>query len=426
VKVIHLSTSDMGGAGIAAKRLHLALLHAGVESKFLTLGKHGLRTPEMYLVNETLEPNLKNRVFRRVNDALHYRAPWLFSDPARLLAGRTEGFEKFSFPYGRTDLHLSSAIRDADVVNLHWVADGLLDYRSFFTRIRKPVVWTLHDMNPFTGGCHHSDGSLEFMTDCMNCKQLIGARDVSVAGKNLAEKIAALRKVPYDRMTIVTPSGWLGKLSSSGRLFGMYPHEVIPNVVSSHRFGIAGRAPARAKYGIAVERKVVLFVANDITNPRKGIRQLLDAVKSFGPGEKVTVCTVGKPLYEKPDAIDIVELGFILEEERMAEIYSLSDVFVLPSAAENFPNTIVEALLCGVPVVATRVGGIPEQVTDLDGILVENNDAPSLAAAIRKVIFGERNFDREAISLRAHARYADEGIVSRYKRIYDRLHEKRK
>ena len=182
MKVVHLSTSDMGGAGIAAKRLHLSMLDAGVESKFLTLYKYGPDIKQHYLVQEEAR-SMGGKLIKRLRSTLRYRLSFLYFDPGYYLKNRPSGYDHFSFPYSRIDLWRNKILREADLIHLHWVADGMLDYVKFFKKLKKPLVWTLHDMNPFTGGCHHSDGSMEFISDCLDCKQIKHTPDESMAAK---------------------------------------------------------------------------------------------------------------------------------------------------------------------------------------------------------------------------------------------------
>jgi glycosyltransferase involved in cell wall biosynthesis len=422
MKVVHISTSDMGGAGIAAKRLHLALLAAGISSSLLTLHSYGERVKGHFLLSETIERSFLLRIRERIRAGFRHRMPWIFFDESKYLKGRPPGFEKFSFPYGTSELKESQLIREADIVHLHWVADGMLDYRSFFRETRKKIVWTLHDMNPFTGGCHHSDGSMEFRKDCLDCRQVKGTIDESIASQNLSVKLSAMKDISERSLVVVTPSRWLGGLSSQSRLLGRFTHTVIPNPVQESDFPLMNRDQARRRLGIPASKKVVLFVANDISNQRKGTANLLAAVNAIIEPD-LLVCTVGKPLSAKPPGIELREFGFVTSPGEMAAIYSGADVFVLPSLAENFPNTIPEALLCGVPVVATAVGGVPEQVNDLNGLLVHNNEPKTLAAAIRSVLESGNRYDPLTIRADAVKRFAGNSSVEAYIAVYRQLHE---
>ena len=420
MKVVHVSTSDMGGAGIAAKRIHLGLLELGVSSEFLTLYRHGESIPNHHIYEETIAQGILSKITGRIRKSLKYRAPFLFKNYQKFLLNKPPGYDHFSFPYAEARLRKSRLIREADVIHLHWVADGMLDYLHFFKRLKKPVVWTLHDMNPFTGGCHHSDGSMEFITNCLDCIQIKGTLREDIAARNLEVKIRSMKNLGAEQVRIVTPSAWLGDLSGKSRIFKNYRHNVIPNPVDEKLFVPGNRSSIRQKLQIQEHTKVILFVANDVTNPRKGLEVLVQAINAL-PQEDLLVCTVGRKL---PD--DIVnkgmrQFGFVNGEKEMANLYAMSDVFVLPSKAENFPNSVIEALLCGLPVIASRVGGITEQITDSNGIMVAPDSAEELKNALVSILSGKIEFNRTAIREGAIEKYSFRQLITQYMKIYNQL-----
>jgi len=420
MKVVQVSTSDMGGAGIAAKRLHLALLNAGVPSKLLTLFNLGEKIKDHYLVNNNHKTSLLQKSLSRIESSLRYRFPSFYKNPAKRLENKPEGYEHFSFPDSELQLQRNEHIHNADVVHLHWVADGMLNYAEFFRKVNKPVVWTLHDMNPFTGGCHHSDGCLAFMTGCSDCIQVKGVPDERITERNLKLKDDALMSLNKEALTIITPSEWLSELSKKSRLFSRFKHYVIPNIVNENIFKPGKKTQLRQENGIVADAKVILFVANDVSNARKGIRELLQAINGTEL-DKLVICTVGRTLKETDIAIPVVQFGFVSSDERMAEIYSMSNVFVLPSHAENFPNTIVEAFFCGVPVVASNVGGIPEQVNGINGLMFEKGNVRELSKALKEVLNNQERYNPEVIRAEALLKYSTANIVKQHLEVYNKI-----
>src|SRR5690606_5868717 len=156
----------------------------------------------------------------------------------------------------------------------------------------------------------------------------------------------ALRFISEDQLAIVTPSQWLSAHSQKSRLFRRFGHRVIPNVVGHEVFTPLNRLAVRKKLKIPDEAFVLLFVANDVDNPRKGIGLMLAALKELSL-PRLFICSVGKGLPPGTLFYPHINFGFVKDDCLMAEIYNASDLFVLPSIAENFPNTIAEALLCG-------------------------------------------------------------------------------
>jgi len=309
-------------------------------------------------------------------------------------------------------------VQQADIIHLHWVSEGFLNYPSFFSTVRKKIVWTLHDMNPFTGGCHHSDDCMKFMSECRHCPQLQGTIDENFAFEMQSLKKELFDEQPPGQIKIVTPSEWLRRLSSQSALFKKFDHDRIPNGIDPEVFRIHDQSESRKQLNLPADKKILLFVSNEVNNKRKGIDILIESLSKLNDSD-VAVCTIGK----SPSSFDIKmeqhHLGFITDENKMAMAYNAADVFVLPSLAENFPNTSCESLFCGTPVVAFDVGGLNEQVHAGNGILVEKMSSDALGASIRKVL--SASFDREAISREAKSKFGLEEASRKYIKLYESL-----
>ena len=424
MKVVHLSTSDRGGAGIAASRLHLALLEMGIDSHFLTLHKFTSNIPKhskFEVGAGRTFPFIKNgiaKIKRRLKYYNFYATP-LERLSQLHLKNRVLGLEHFSFPFSEYNIAEHPMVVDADIIHLHWVSDGFLDYENFFKNCKKKFVWTLHDMNPFTGGCHHSDGCLLFRNNCMPCFQLEGTIDDNFAGKMLELKVDSMQRIEEPFLKIVTPSKWLGNLSSTSKLFGKYFHSVIPNAIDSNKIQMISKEEARKKLGIESEKKIIFVNSHHIDNPRKGLSFLVDALNLLPP-EKYLVIAAGHKMGSDLFS-NLFYLGYIQSEEKLSLAFSAADVFVLPSLAENFPNTICESLLCGTPVVAFNTGGIPELINSGNGMVVSLRDSNELAAAIEKVT--SKTWDRNLIRQNAIAVFGMSRVSSEYIKVYNQLIE---
>jgi glycosyltransferase involved in cell wall biosynthesis len=417
MKILHLNTHSYGGAAVVARRLHLAALASGIDSSFIT--KYGLRS----------DGTAQYRALRdaRVLYALRQRAehPRLYKlgkyVQRRLqhpnLVNRPAGFEIFSPLNNRHQHSDCTAADDPDVVHLHWVA-GFVDHRTFFQQNRhRKFVWTLHDMNPFTGGCHHADGCTEFERGCARCPQLAGTVDDQYASEIFAGKAAALEVLRDDQLTIVSPSRWMLDLASRSPLTARFRHVHIANP-SIDAPAALDRAALRQRLGIAPGRKVVVFVAANLRNHRKGIPLIFEAVSGLAQREDVTVIAVGQRA-DTPRGIDCRFVGTVDDEGRIADYLGAADVLVNASVAENSPLTVVEALTCGTPVVAFSVGGIPELVGPDDGELVERRTVEALGTALQRALF-ERTYDSAAIRQRA-ARHAPTQVLREYARVYGEM-----
>lgn len=412
MNIVQLSTSDLGGAGIAAKSLHQALLDEGVHSTFVTRHKMGPAIKEHFVLHPP-HASVAQRIVAKIQRVL---VPGVFTTPEQyFLSERPTGFEHYSLPWSTLEPFTVNEMKQADIVHLHWVSDGFVDYGKIFTTHKK-YVWTLHDMNPFTGGCHHSDGCMKFSENCNYCPQLKGTRDEYLSGKVLRYKIQALQALKDNQLVVVAPSQWLAGLSKKSTILGRFEHRVIRNVVSIPA-GTVNRHEVRKRYGIKETETVFLFVAHHFDNPRKGIGTLLEALGKIS-NNGCRIVTVGEKM-ARFDALNVLQLGYINDRTLLKEIYTMADAFVLPSLAENFPNTIAEALLCGTPVIASKVGGITEQINPDNGLLVDSRQSDAWTEGLSA--FLSTRFDRALIAKQASEAYNPDIVVKETIALYKGL-----
>ncbi len=418
MKVVHVTTSDTGGAGIAASRLHRALLEEGVDSHFLTLIKSGNSIP-----NHTQYFPGEGRIFKplinsyfSLRKSLRYRNIYINGFERmfnKKINGRSTEFDSFSNLQSGYNLQDHPLIKSADIVHLHWVSDNFFDFRTFFKNNRKKVVWTLHDMNPFTGGCHHSDGCMKFKSDCDVCPQLFGTSDLHYAKYLLSEKLRS--GISKSDVQIVTPSEWLGDLSKVSKLFGSFSHSVIPNPINPDEFRIYPVKEAREYFGLPLDRKLLLFNASTISNKRKGLHYLIEAVNLLK--EKVVLVAIGNSSVIN-DNSEIHSLGYLKTSDEVSKAYSAVNTFVLPSLAENLPNSICESLICGTPAIGFAVGGVPELINNQTGKLVPSGNVKLLADAIDEVLRRPEMYDEQELRKRAVAKFGSRMVASRYIEVY--------
>ena len=286
-------------------------------------------------------------------------------------------------------------VQAADVINLHWVAY----YQSPVTLHRlldlgKPVVWTLHDQWGLTGGCHIATRCERYRHDCHPCPQL--ADDpFNLPKAVLRDKVELFSGAD---LTIVTPSQWLATCATESRLFKDAPVLVIPNSVETDVFAPLPKAQAREALALPLESVVLLFGATDVKEKLKGFRELRDALQHclahpefqrLVDDDKIRLLCFGHSSEElRPGRIPTTPLGYVASEETMRFAYAAADVFILPSLEDNLPNTMLEAMSCGTPVVAFAVGGIPDVVVDgVTGRLAPPGDVRSLGDAILALVF---------------------------------------
>lgn len=298
----------------------------------------------------------------------------------------------FSSSFVTIDDSIIEKICDSDVINLHWIEKFISpDSLKKIANSGKPIVWTLHDERPFTGGCHYTNGCYEFATNtCRNCIQL---KDNSqrLAHKVLKDKIEALRNAD---LTVVTPSKWLGEQAKKSELFRDRRIEVIPNSLEIDVYKPIDKALAKKKLGIDPSEFVLLFGAQSAKEKRKGFDELVAAAAHFDKmrqglsSKRVRILTFGEAAIDNWDiSIPIQSLGTINEDDRLALVYSAADVFVIPSKEDNLPNTILESMACGTPVIGFDIGGIGDLVKNgKTGYLVPIVSSIGLANAMYKAL----------------------------------------
>jgi glycosyltransferase involved in cell wall biosynthesis len=313
-----------------------------------------------------------------------------------------------------------------DVVHLHWIAQGF-DYGSLFASLpaSMPVVWTLHDMEPFTGGCHHAGACARFRSRCGSCPQLNALRNPwDLSALTFARK---RRWYARPRLHVVGVSAAMAEEASRSPLFARaHGVSVIPNVIDTMRFAPRDRNAARHRLEIPLDRPVVAFGAVEPCSPYKGFSVLLDAIARIDRARRPLLLVFGGevPPGTVPRDIAWTHAGFVSEPARLSDLYSAADVVAAPSYAESFGQVPAEALACGTPVVGTRVGGIPDFVIEgRTGLLAAAGDAADLAARLAWLL--DRPEERRRLGANgttlARERFSPEAVGQRYVALYESL-----
>jgi len=397
MKVLHINTHLRGGAAKACVRLHKGLLDIDVDSKVLILDNVKTDIPHVYhYIDVYKNPIQKTRKKLAIRLTGRRRRSKLLTYPTV-----SDGFYFTDSPF---DITKHPAYQEADLIHLHWVND-FLDYPSFFTHNKKPLVWTTHDMSPFSGG-NAFENSFP-----------------SEAYEKLTRPQIELKKTWYKNhpMTVVTPSEWMKEKAVQSETLENITVHAIHNGLNNNIFKFKKREEARDELRLPQDSKIILFVADKITAQRKGIDLFLEAVRTLYINNLLLV-VVGSE-WEPPEKIPPHRyFGQVQEEEKMASIYAAADVYVIPSREDNLPNTVLESLCCGTPVVGFEVGGITEQIEHgKNGALCSKVDAFQLKTSILELL--KTDINRELISEEAHEKYAISIQAGRMKALYDSLLE---
>jgi len=413
MKVLHISTdAQLGGAGIAAYRLHKGLRSLGVDSAMLVSKQ---RQHDEYIDSPTSN---YDKVMARLAPLLE-RIPKRFSNLSLDLVSPSWVPDRLP---GRINKHTP------DILNLHWVNHGFMRIETL-PRLRQPVVWTLHDMWPFSGGEHYVGDSTRYI-EGYSAKN----RPASETGLDINRWIWGRKKKSWSSLrniVIATPSKWLAECAGNSDLFRNYRIAVLPNGVDHERFHPMDHSVARSILGLPEGKRLILFGAGSATSDkRKGFHLLVETLKELESEINLAdyeLVVFGASSGDDSFSMKTHYLGRLQDEISVAIVYAAADVFIVPSLEDNLPNTVLESLSCGTPVVAFDIGGMPDMVSHKkNGYLAPGFDTTELAKGVLWVMEDKlrwRNLSQEARSTVVQS-FTLQRAASRYADLYEEILEK--
>jgi glycosyltransferase involved in cell wall biosynthesis len=414
VNVLHLSSYDInGGAARAAYRLHQGLQVNGVQSQMYVQekfsGDRSVVGPSVSLMQGFARSKMTLDILPL---KLLYRQ-WQRSDPFSLqwLPDRART------PINR--LH-------PDVINLHWIGAGFIQPQTL-AQIRQPLVWTLHDMWTFTGGCHYSGDCDRYRESCGSCPALHSHSEQDITRHLWRAKNKAWSDI---NLTIVSPSEWLAKSAASSSLLSTARIEVIPYGLDTQVYRPIPQHFARSLLQLPTDKTLLLFGAmNATSDQRKGFHLLQPALQKLsqsGWGDRLELVVLGASSPERPQDLGfkVHYLGKLSDDLSLAVTYSAIDAVAVPSLQDNLPNVILEAMSCGSPCIGFNLGGIPDMIEhQVNGYLVQPFSVEDLATGIAWVL-GDKDRTQN-LSQRARAKielaFNLELQAHRYQSLYQEL-----
>lgn len=414
MRVLLVNTSEKtGGAAVAANRLLEALNNNGVKAKLLVRDK---------VTDNITVAGLKQRIWNQL--------PFLWERFIVFLHTHLSRHHLFDIDIANVGIDITSMreFQEADIIHLHWINQGMLSLRIIrkILDYGKPVVWTMHDLWPASSICHYSRGCNYFKSRCQNCQLLPGGG----YDNDLSSKIWAAKKRMFSDRSIqfVACSRWLeGEAKKSALLVGQSVIS-IPNPIDTRVFTLNDKRDSRITARLPLDKRIILFVSQKVTDKRKGMDYFIEAMEklvSKNPQMKddTAIAILGGHAEDVASKLPLptFPLGYINDERKIVSVYNSADIFVLPSLEDNLPNTIMEAMACGVPCVGFKVGGIPEMIDHKrNGYVASLRDSTDLAEGIEWVLAPIRHeeLSKEAVR-KVSQQYSQHSVAMKYIEVYN-------
>jgi glycosyltransferase involved in cell wall biosynthesis len=417
LKVVHLNTYDgNGGAGRACLRLSDALNVNGIQSKVLVYYKFG-NNPKIDGLSTSIFAKGK-AIFNIL--AERYLSKWLSKSVKT----------PFSLQWFGRSVIKHPDVKSADIIHLHWVNHGFLSpkFLAQLDELEKPIVWTFHDSNAFTGGCHVRYGCENYHQQCGNCPILKFDGKNDISHKTWLRKQKAYKEVNFH---IVAPSKWMASSIKFSSLLGTRLTSVIPNTIETNIFKPYVKAEAKKILKINPDKFVLMSGFMPSKNDKhKGTPYLIEALEILAKRKGIDKENIELVIFGNKEKSEMPTfpfkttfLGTINKDEHLAKCYSAADAFITPSLEDNLPNTVMESLACATPVIAFTTGGIPDMVSHLkNGYLAKYQNAEDLANGIEWLYHrpNKEEVQKEArLSVLTH--FSEKVIAQKHIDLYEHL-----
>lgn len=401
MRIVHLTTFHTGGAGIAATRLHNALLENGIDSYIgFVQDIDGLPVKNAFSIGKL---SVKQRLINLFKKFTHRAERDL-----RLQFNLLEiDAESLYLPFSSYNPLDHPIVREADIIHLHWTC-GMIDYPSFFKKCRKPIVWTMHDMYPLLGLYIYEN---DYLSNYSHTKKL-------------NDKISQIQKDAircFKGIILFTaPSLFLQQKLYNSRLLLQSESWHIYYTIDFKIFKPGDKYHKRRSLQLTTDTKILLFSCASLATKRKGFDILIDALRLVLQKRRdFILVALGEKVKIADDKLPIVFTGLIKNLDKLSDYYIAADAFILPSREDNLPNVMLEALASGLPVIGTPVGGIKESITHgFNGLLAINLCPESLAHVILEFLDNPNQFEPDLIHLDALSKYNGPIISSGFAELY--------
>jgi glycosyltransferase involved in cell wall biosynthesis len=418
LKVVHINTYDgNGGAGRACLRLNKALHAENIDSKIIVHYKFGKNEAVL-----TFNTNALQKAYTAATIVLER----FLAKPLLKPLKRTP----FSFTWFGRSIINHPDVKAADVIHLHWVNHSFLNpsHLAELRKLNKPIVWTFHDSNAFTGGCHVRYTCDHFVRQCGYCPLLKKADANDTSHQIWQQKHDAYQQLQFN---IIAPSAWMLSSVLQSSLMHDRPVLQIPNTLETDIFKPSDKQAA--KKALSLPEDKFIFLTGFMPSRKdlhKGTSYLLESLELLKERLGVKAEQIELVVFGNRNAKDVPDfsfktsfLGTINDDEKLALCYSAADAFLIPSLEDNLPYTVMESLACGTPVVAFTTGGIPDMVQhEQNGYLAEYRSSKSLADGMEWVIsHPDRTVLQQSARQTVMTKYAEPVIAQKHVQLYQQL-----
>ena len=412
MNVLHINTRQEAGAALCAMRINSALVHEGVDSRMLFA--QGTNMPEGIkgsIAEEDHDFWHSSRWLLRLKYLLARTPLWRKMDKEKvemILRQKNSHLKPKMYLHGPftsyTNIAHHPLVEWADVIHLHWVA-YFIDYPTFFKEVKKPIVWTLHDIFPAVGVLHFES---EFYPVPDSLKEIDG----------FCRKVKREGVLQVENLNIVAISKQMTDVCKKSDVLKGFPITLIHNGVDTDVFHPYDKIEARKRLGLPEDMKIFLFSANSLDDENKGLDRLIKALTKLCLPRMMLVC-IGlcrSKTFLSDVSFPIKVTGYVGSQEEIAEYYSASDFYLQCSKIESFGQTVIEAMACGTPVISTPCGVAPEIIQSFNGILCDGFEAESLTSGITKALAKDYNSDMIRQYVLDNFKYED--IAGQYINLY--------
>lgn len=419
MKVVHLNASDKGGASIVAQRLNSAL-------------NEYTQVQSQHLIFDGDSNNLDATVFWSDNFLRKVRAKWNhILDKFDFLQNERDAKIRFQFNHARMGVDVSThpLVLDADIIHIHWILKGFLSFDSLkkLIDLGKPIVWTCHDLWPFTGGCFYLWGCERLTAGCGECPYLYNAESNDLSSILLKKKIELFK---WSGINWAAPSRWLGQVAKTSRVLNSdIVFSVIPNPIKVSSFHVINgtqKSENKVRFNLNPTKFTLLFSAANLGNPAKGFPDFIKILEDIHNSE-IQAIVLGESKEPINLPIPFHYAGYVRSPDHVRSLFGAADLYITTSLEDNLPTTVMESLACGIPALGYNIGGIPELIDDgSTGFVFPKGDWQAMAGGVLRLLENPDLHAQFSINARgkAETEYEESIVAKSYANLYKEVLQK--